>query len=252
MTRRRALLAILCFVLAAVLFAAAAVLTSREAPTPAPAPTPAASSAAPAPTPTAAPAPEETPWPSPDDGGLPLDSVIVTPAREAYESGSMRLIIPKLEIDIPILDGTSESTLLQGEGLYDYAQLPQETGGNVSIAGHRNWVRNGQITDDVPFYYLHLLGAGDTLYLVYEDVIYQYVWDKTSIIESDDWSVIYPQGFSCLTLTTCTPIGVADHRYVVRARQVDSFPYRDDYDYPAWLNIGTVNPSPIPTEEVTP
>ena len=252
MTRRRALLAILCFVLAAVLFAAAAVLTSREAPTPAPAPTPAASSAAPAPTPTAAPAPEETPWPSPDDGGLPLDSVIVTPAREAYESGSMRLIIPKLEIDIPILDGTSESTLLQGEGLYDYAQLPQETGGNVSIAGHRNWVRNGQITDDVPFYYLHLLGAGDTLYLVYEDMIYQYVWDKTSIIESDDWSVIYPQGFSCLTLTTCTPIGVADHRYVVRARQVDSFPYRDDYDYPAWLNIGTVNPSPIPTEEVTP
>ena len=252
MTRRRALLAILCFVLAAVLFASAAVLTSREAPTPAPAPTPAASSAAPAPTPTATPAPEETPWPSPDGGGLPLDSVIVTPAREAYESGSMRLIIPKLEIDIPILDGTSESTLLQGEGLYDYAQLPQETGGNVSIAGHRNWVRNGQITDDVPFYYLHLLGAGDTLYLVYEDMIYQYVWDKTSIIESDGWSVIYPQGFSCLTLTTCTPIGVADHRYVVRARQVDSFPYRDDYDYPAWLNIGTVNPSPIPTEEVTP
>ena len=45
----------------------------------------------------------------------------------------MRLIIPKLEIDIPILDCTSESTLLQGEGLYDYAQLPQETGGNVSI-----------------------------------------------------------------------------------------------------------------------
>lgn len=252
MTRRRALLAILCFVLAAVLFASAAVLTSREAPAPAPAPTPAASSAAPAPTPTAAPAPEETPWPSPDGGGLPLDGVIVTPAREAYESGSMRLIIPKLEIDIPILDGTSESTLLQGEGLYDYAQLPQETGGNVSIAGHRNWVRNGQITDDVPFYYLHLLGAGDTLYLVYEDVIYQYIWDKTSIIESGDWSVIYPQGFSCLTLTTCTPIGVADHRYVVRARQVDSFPYRDDYDYPAWLNIGTVNPSPIPTEEVTP
>ncbi len=252
MTRRRALLAILCFVLAAVLFAAAAVLTSREAPAPAPAPTPAASSAAPAPTPTATPAPEETPWPSPDGGGLPLDGVIVTPAREAYESGSMRLIIPKLELDIPILDGTSESALLQGEGLYDYAQLPQETGGNVSIAGHRNWVRNGQITDDVPFYYLHLLGAGDTLYLVYEDVIYQYVWDKTSIIESDDWSVIYPQGFSCLTLTTCTPIGVADHRYVVRARQVDSFPYRDDYDYPAWLNIGTVNPSPIPTEEVTP
>ncbi len=250
---KRPLLAVLCFALAALLLFWAGLLTFRDRPVEqSPLPTAAAPSPSPTPAATASPAPEETPWPSPDSGGLPLDGVIVTQAREAYVSGSMRLIIPKLAVDIPILDGTSASTLLQGEGLYDYAQLPQETGGNVSIAGHRNWVRNGQITDDVPFYYLHLLGAGDTLYLVYEDVIYQYVWDKTSIIEPDDWSVIYPQGFSCLTLTTCTPIGVADHRYVVRARQVDSFPYQEDYDYPAWLNIGTVDPSPIPTEEVDP
>lgn len=249
---KRKLLALLCFLAAAILLAAAVLLygQSRQAsalPTPrlTPSPTPTAE-------PSATPSPEPTPWPSPDDGGFPQDTVFITEARKEYVSGTMRLIVPKLEIDIPILDGTSESTLLQGEGLYDYAQMPQEVGGNVSIAGHRNWIRNGQITDDVPFYYLHLLGPGDTLYLVYQDVIYQYVWDKTSIIEPDDWSVIYCQGFSCLTLTTCTPIGVADHRYVVRARQVDSFPYTEDYDYPDYRNIGTADPSPIPTEEVTP
>ncbi|OUQ22425.1 hypothetical protein B5E80_13675 [Flavonifractor sp. An135] len=249
---KRKLLGLLCFLVAAAALAAAILLygQSRQAavlPTPrlTPSPTPTAE-------PSATPSPEPTPWPSADDGGFPQDKVFITEAREAYVSGTMRLIVPKLEIDIPILDGTSESTLLQGEGLYDYAQMPQEVGGNVSIAGHRNWIRNGQITDDVPFYYLHLLGPGDTLYLVYEDVIYQYVWDKTSIVEPDDWSVIYCQGFSCLTLTTCTPISVADHRYVVRARQVDSFPYTKDYDYPDYLNIGTADPSPIPTEEVTP
>ena len=250
--RSRKWLGLLCFVLAAVLLCAAGGLLwqgRRAAVLPTPRFTPAPT---PMPLPSAAPTPAETPWPSPDGGGFPQDSVFVTDAREAYVSGSMRLIVPKLEIDIPILDGTSESTLLQGEGLYDYAQMPQEVGGNVSIAGHRNWIRNGQITDDVPFYYLHLLGPGDTLYLVYEDVIYQYVWDQTRIVESDDWSVIFCQGFSCLTLTTCTPIGVADHRYVVRARQVDSFPYTEDYEYPDYLNIGTVDPSPIPTEEVTP
>ena len=98
----------------------------------------------------------------------------------------MRLVIPKLDVDVPVLDGVDEQTLLQGEGLYDYAQMPDETGGNVSIAGHRNWVRSGQITDDVPFYYLHTIGPGDCLYLVDDAHIYQYVWDQTRIIEPDD------------------------------------------------------------------
>ena len=63
--------------------------------------------------------------------------------------------------------------MLQALGLFEYAQLPGETGGNVSIAGHRNWVRNGQITDDVPFYYLDTLTDGDFLYLTDETHIYQ-------------------------------------------------------------------------------
>ena len=137
---------------------------------------------------------------------LPPDRLFISEDRAGYVSGSMRLVIPKLEVDIPVLDGVDEQTLLQGEGLYDYAQLPGETGGNVSIAGHRNWVRNGQITDDVPFYYLHTIGPGDCLYLV--DLCAHLPVcsaDQTSIIEPDDWSVIYCQGFSCLTLTTCTP-----------------------------------------------
>lgn len=250
--KQRKLWAVLCFAAAAVLLvlAGAAVLKSSR---PAPLPTP-RYTAQPQPTPEVLPSPSATPmpWPEADDGGLPQDKVFVSEKRKAYVSGSMRLVIPKLDVDVPVLDGVDEQTLLQGEGLYDYAQMPDEVGGNVSIAGHRNWVRNGQITDDVPFYYLHTIGPGDCLYLVDETHIYQYVWDQTKIIEPDDWSVIYCQGFSCLTLTTCTPIGVADHRYVVRARQVDILPYDEDYDFPAWLDIGTADPSPIPTEEVTP
>lgn len=259
--KRRTALAGLCFALAAAALAAAVLLSRQGGPAgelPAPRYTPAPSAvsptAAPAPAaaPTATPEPTPMPWPEADDGGLPQDRVFITEARKNYKSGSMRLIIPKLEVDVPVLDGVDEKTLLQGEGLYDYAQLPGETGGNVSIAGHRNWIRGGKITDDVPFYYLHTIGPGDCLYLADEEHIYQYVWDQTRIVEADDWSVIYCQGFSCLTLTTCTPIGVADHRYVVRARQVDILPYDADYDYPAWLDIGTADPSPIPSEEVTP
>ena len=35
---------------------------------------------------------------------------------------------------------------------------------------------------------------------------------------------------------------------MVRARQVDILPHDEDYDFPAWLDIGTADPSPIPTE----
>lgn len=166
-------------------------------------------------------------------GDFPLDKLVITAARKTYESGSMELIIPAIEVDEPVLAGTDDATLRKGLGLYDYAQLPTEEGGNVSIAGHRNGTRNGVYTLDWPFYPLDELGEGDLFYLVYDGVIYRYLWDQTIVVEQDDWSVIFPQGFSCLTLTTCTPIGVADHRLIVRARLIDSFEADESYDYPA-------------------
>lgn len=164
---------------------------------------------------------------------LPAGKLLITADRKAYESGSMQLIIPSIEVDEPVLGDTSDATLKKGLGLYDYAQMPFEEGGNVSIAGHRNGTRNGVYTLDWPFYPLDQLGEGDLFYLIYDGVIYQYLWDQTIVVEQDDWSVIYSQGFSCLTLTTCTPIGVADHRLIVRARLIDSFEVDDSYDYPA-------------------
>ena len=183
--------------------------------------------------------------PEDDAGDLPAGKLVITAARKNYESGGMTLIVPAIEVEEPVLAGTDDATLRQGLGLYDYAQMPFEAGGNVSIAGHRNGTRNGVYTLDWPFYPLDELGEGDLFYLVYDGVIYQYLWDQTIVVEEDDWSVIYCQGFSCLTLTTCTPIGVADHRLIVRARLIDSFATSDDYDYPAvWAEE-----DPVPSAE---
>lgn len=185
----------------------------------------------PSPTPTDETVPEDNP--AMDDNGLPKDGVYVTDARAAYVSGSMRLIIPKLNVDVPVLNGVDSATLLQGVGLYDYAQLPSEGGANVSIAGHRNGLRGGQITDNMPFYYINTLTEGDYLYLTEGDTIYQYQWECTQVIEPDDWSVVYNRGYGCVTLTTCTPIGVADHRLVVRGELVETYPLSQDFSYPS-------------------
>ncbi len=206
---------------------------------PSPSPTVSATSA-PEPTPTETEPPSPTPPPltykevleEPEDG-LPTDKVFVTDTRKGYQSGDLRLIIPKLEVDEFILDGVDEQTLLQGEGLYDYAQLPGEGRSNTSIAGHRNWIRGGKITLDQPFSFLDTLTEGDYLYLVYGESICQYLFEYQEVVEPDDWGPIFKTDHSCVTLTTCTPVGISDHRLIVRGALVDIFPLTDDYAYPA-------------------
>ena len=248
--KKRRVLAWMFAALAALFLAAALYLffSARQtppdmgpAPTPAPVSTPAPTPIpTPAPTPceTACPVPEGTPPvedlpPEEEDDGLPLDKFFITAPRRNYKDGDLRLIIPKLDVDVPILNGVDADTLLRGEGLYDYAQLPSETRSNTSIAGHRNWIRGGKITLDQPFSYLDELGEGDYLYLRDGEYIYQYLWEVTEVVEMDDWGPIYKREYSCVTLTTCTPVGVSDHRLIVRGALNATLPISEDYDYPA-------------------
>jgi len=187
---------------------------------------------------TVEPVPDSTPEPAsatePDDGlvdGLPVGKLVITPERKAYVDGSLSIYIPAINITRTIYDGTDTATLKKGVGLYDYAQLPGEGNRNVSMAGHRNGISNGKITDHAPFYYIDKLGAGDYLYLRDAEHIYRYLWESCTVVEPDDWSPIYTTGYSCLTITSCTPIGISDHRIVVRARLDKIFDYDKDFQY---------------------
>jgi LPXTG-site transpeptidase (sortase) family protein len=158
------------------------------------------------------------------------DELIITVERQNYENGALTLIIPKLDFTEKVENGTEKDDLRRGPGLYDYAQLPGEGDRNVSIAAHRNTNRNGVIGEWY-FYYIDTLTTGDYLYLVDKDHIYQYEYDQTVIVDAYDWTPIYRQGFSCLTLTSCEPIGISTHRIIVRSRLVTIFPYTPDFHY---------------------
>lgn len=162
-------------------------------------------------------------------------ALYVSEAREGYQSGELRLIIPKLSIESSLYNGTEAATLSKGECLYEYAQLPSEENGNVSIAGHRNGIANGRPTDSRPFYYLNTLTEGDLLYLTDDEHIYKYLWESTRIVSEEDWGPIRNTGYSCVTLTTCTPITtqLTDKRLIVRGRLVETLPLTEDYPFPA-------------------
>lgn len=167
----------------------------------------------------------------PEDDGLPHDKLFITVERQNYQDGDLTLIIPKLDRELPIYGGVTKEDLKKGVGLYDYAQLPGEGNRNVSVAGHRNTIRNGKISDAAPFYYIDTLAEDDYLYLRDKERIYRYVYEDTKVVEADDWGPIYSQGFSCLTITSCEPIGISDHRIVVRGRLDEIFPLSDDFVY---------------------
>ncbi|MCL1804786.1 MAG: class E sortase [Clostridiales bacterium] len=161
----------------------------------------------------------------------PYDKLFITGERRRYKDQDLTLVIPKLNKTLPIYNGVTQEVLKKGAGLYDFAQLPGEGNRNVSIAGHRNTSRFGVITDNAPFYYIDKLKDGDYLYLTDEENVYRYLYEDTRVVEADDWGPIYSQGFSCLTITSCTPIGIGSHRIVVRGRLDEIFPLSEGFEY---------------------
>jgi LPXTG-site transpeptidase (sortase) family protein len=178
------------------------------------------------------------PIPWPDDGlpdpadDLPTDKLLITAERRTYRDKDLTLAIPVLDLTEPVYDGTATATLHKGACLYEVSQLPGKGNRNVSIAGHRNGIKNGKITE-IMFYHLDEVGEGDYFYLYDDEKVFRYLYKYTVTVEEDDWGEIYSKGYSSLTLTTCTPIGIADHRLIVCAALDGIFYKTENFDFTA-------------------
>ncbi len=128
-----------------------------------------------------------------------------------------QLEIPRIGVDVIVVEGTSLAALHAGAGHYPNTPLPGEKG-NVAIAGHRT-------TYGKPFARIDELKPGDKVILT--TPVGRHVYEiemRTRVVEPEDWSIIrnYPERGSFLTLTSCHPEGSADYRIVTRARLVGS------------------------------
>lgn len=129
------------------------------------------------------------------------------------ERQPMRLIIPKIDVDLIVQIGDVFDMVLLDKGPvhFQMSDLPNTASGNVAIAAHRG-SRWGFFTD------LDQLEEGDEIYLDVEGYrfIYHTAWVK--IVQPDDWSVIDSTDDPVLTLQTCHPKNVrGTHRLIVRA-----------------------------------
>jgi sortase A len=130
-------------------------------------------------------------------------------SHEAAPAPLAVLRIAKIQLEVPVLPGTDDSTLDRGVGHIEGTALPA-TDGNMGIAGHRDGFFRG----------LKDIAAGDLIEIdmLHENEVYRV--ERTWVVDPTDVSVVAPTTSRALTLVTCYPfyfIGSAPQRFIVRA-----------------------------------
>ena len=119
------------------------------------------------------------------------------------------LRIPRIGLEVPVLEGTDDWTLNRAVGHIEDTAAPG-AGGNSGIAGHRDGFFRG----------LKDISAGDVIELETTLGVTTYRIERTWIVDPGDVSVLDPTPASAVTLVTCYPfyfVGSAPQRFIVRA-----------------------------------
>jgi sortase A len=127
------------------------------------------------------------------------------------QSGAVLAVlrISKINLEVPLLDGTDDRTLNHGVGRIAGTARPAEQG-NIGIAGHRDGFFRG----------LKDVAVGDAIELKTLKGTDTYIVDQIQIVAPDHVDVLRPRSVPSLTLVTCYPFyffGSAPKRYIVTA-----------------------------------
>jgi sortase A len=127
-----------------------------------------------------------------------------------------RIIVPRLALNMVVVNGTDSSSLRKGPGR-DLRTLFPGQGQLVYIAGHRT-------TFAAPFAHIDSLVRGDrvTLKMPYGTFVYSVTGH--SIVAATDMSVLRSRGREVVALQACHPRFLATQRYIVWATPVTFSP----------------------------
>jgi sortase A len=121
------------------------------------------------------------------------------------------LRIPKIGLEVAVLEGTSELALNRGVGHITGTPQPGDEG-NVGIAGHRDGYFRG----------LKDIAEGDLIEMETLAGIESYTITRLLLVDPPDVWVLEPTEVPSITLVTCYPfyyVGSAPQRYIVRAER---------------------------------
>jgi sortase A len=123
-----------------------------------------------------------------------------------------RIHVPRMHLNMIVINGTDESSLMKGPGRDTSTYMPGE-GRLVYIAGHRT-------TYLAPFSHIDSLRPGDrvTLDMPYATFVYSVMGHR--IVAANDVAMLKSHGHEQLDLQACHPRFFATHRYIAIAKLV--------------------------------
>ena len=180
-------------------------------------------------------------------------NLVYTPGSEEilpllYPEGGeavARIVIPAINMDEIVVEGTDVDALRKGPGHYSWTPMPGQPG-NASIAGHRT-------TYGAPFANIGNLRPGDriTVQTAQGEFIYEVLAQDSPtkgylIVSPDRVDLLRDKGSNLLTLTSCHPRFSNRQRIVVQAKLLGDpvVPMRD-------VNAGQEAPLHLASEDLT-
>ncbi len=122
---------------------------------------------------------------------------------------AVRIQIPAIGVDAPVVEGDDWEPLKQGVGHHIGSANPGESG-NCVVSAHNDIF--GEIFRALPD-----VDLDDEVFVHTASQVYHYVVTQKRIIEPTEVSVMYPASSPVLTLISCYPYGIDTHRIVVIA-----------------------------------
>lgn len=134
------------------------------------------------------------------------------------------LIIPKMNVELPIYHTVEERVLQSGVGHMESSSLP--VGGestHVALSGHRGLPSAKLFTD------LDQMEVGDQFYIkVLGETLAYEVHEVETVLPTETESLAIQSGEDLVTLITCTPYGINSHRLLVHAHRIPYEPQMEE------------------------
>ena len=150
---------------------------------------------------------------------LPADQVEPYERQLIFDRDPMMswVEIPSINVSMPIYHGTSEEVLMAGVGHLEETSLPVGGASTHCVLTAHSGMRNLSMFDDI-----HALGEGDLVLLHTMNQTLAYKVTGSEVVWPDEVeSLGIEPGADELTLVTCTPYGVNDHRLLVHCERTE-------------------------------
>jgi len=128
-----------------------------------------------------------------------------------------RLVIPKIGVNVEIVEGKDERALYRGIWHYPTTSTP-DRGGNTVLTGHRFQYLAGPRT----LYLLDQMRVGNVIIVYWKGTEYDYVVRERKIVNPNAVEVLDSTPNAQLTIFTCTPLFTTKQRLVLIADPINT------------------------------